>query len=315
MNANGPHNTRRVSAGDSLAGHPLSEERPHRWTRYVALGDSFTEGVGDPEPRSSGGLRGWADRLAEELAAGCQDFAYANLAVRGRLLEQILSEQVGPALALKPDLITLSAGGNDMVFHGTDPDKLADKLEVGVRALTATGATTVVFTGPDWGSTPVLGRNRAKVAIFNEDVHAIASRYGAVTADLWSLRQLREPRMWDPDRLHLSPLGHHSVALVVLDALGVKHALLPLQPIDLPDNSWRQARTEDLLWAQRYLFPLAMRQIKPHNKMQRQAKRPGAEPVTGLMVNGHLSGAPATESRVPPHAQQGHTASEDRNSP
>jgi lysophospholipase L1-like esterase len=69
-----------------------------------------------------GGLRGWADRLAEELAAGCQDFAYANLAVRGRLLEQILGEQVGPALALKPDLITLSAGGNDMVFHGTDPD-------------------------------------------------------------------------------------------------------------------------------------------------------------------------------------------------
>jgi lysophospholipase L1-like esterase len=252
--------------------------------------------VGDPEPRSSGGLRGWADRLAEELAAGCEDFAYANLAVRGSLLGQILSEQVGPALALSPDLVTLSAGGNDMVFHSTDPDKLADKLEVGVRALTATGATTVIFTGPDWGSTPVLGRNRAKVAVFNENVHAIASRYGAVTADLWSLRQLREPRMWDPDRLHLSPLGHHAVALLVLDALEVKHTLLPLQPTDLPESSWRQARAEDLLWARTYLVPLAMRQIKPHNKMQRRAKRPGAEPVTGPVPGGHLSSAPATES-------------------
>lgn len=296
MNARDPRNTRRVAVGESLTGYSGSEEQPHPWRRYVALGDSFTEGVGDPEPRSSGGLRGWADRLAEELAAGCQDFAYANLAVRGRLLEQILSEQVGPALALEPDLITMSAGGNDMVFHGTDPDKLAGRLEAGVRALTASGATTVVFTGPDWGSTPVLGRNRAKVAVFNENVHAIASRYGAVTADLWSLRQLREPRMWDPDRLHLSPLGHHAVALVVLDALGVKHTLLPLQPMDLPASSWRQARAEDLLWAQKYLIPLAMRQIKPRPRMLRQPKRPGAEPVTGLLVSGHPSSAPKTDS-------------------
>lgn len=307
MNSYGPRNTGRAHPRGSMAGHLLSAEGPHPWRRYVALGDSFTEGVGDPEPRSIGGLRGWADRLAEELAAGCRDFAYANLAVRGRLLEQILNEQVGPALDLKPDLITISAGGNDMVFHGTDPDKLAGKLEGGVRDLTATGATTVVFTGPDWGSTPVLGRNRAKVAVFNENVHAIASRYGAVTADLWTLRQLREPRMWDPDRLHLSPLGHHSVALMVLEALGVKHALLPLLPAELPDNSWRQARAEDLLWAKRYLVPLAMKQIKPHEKVQRMAKRPGAEPVTGLVVSGRLGGAPGTESWAPPRAQQRQT--------
>ena len=95
---------------------------PHPWSRYVALGDSFTEGVGDPESRSPGGLRGWADRVAEELSVGHEDFAYANLAVRGLLLEQILDQQAGPALALKPDLITLSGGGNDLVFRGTDPD-------------------------------------------------------------------------------------------------------------------------------------------------------------------------------------------------
>ncbi|MCU1565580.1 MAG: Lysophospholipase [Pseudarthrobacter sp.] len=167
-----------------------SEDGLHPWSRYVALGDSFTEGVGDPEPASAGGLRGWADRVAEELAAGRADFGYANLAVRGLLLQQIMDQQIGKALALQPDLVTLSAGGNDMVFHGTDPDKLAAKLEAGVSQLAQAGPTIVLFTGPDWGSTLVLGRNRAKVAIFNENVRALAARHGAVIADLWALTQL-----------------------------------------------------------------------------------------------------------------------------
>jgi lysophospholipase L1-like esterase len=64
----------------------------HPWTRYVALGDSFTEGIGDPEPESVGGNRGWADRLAEVLSDGQPDFSYANLAVRGKILSQISGE-------------------------------------------------------------------------------------------------------------------------------------------------------------------------------------------------------------------------------
>ena len=93
----------------------------HPWSRYVAIGDSFTEGIGDPEPRSPGGHRGWADRVAEVLSEQTEDFAYANLAVRGRLLQQILDEQVEPALELHPDLITVSMGGNDVIRPGTDP--------------------------------------------------------------------------------------------------------------------------------------------------------------------------------------------------
>lgn len=264
----------KISADRSHTG-PL-----HPWRRYVALGDSFTEGVGDPEPRCPGGLRGWADRVADELAAGQEDFSYANLAVRGLLLEQILSQQVGPALALEPDLITLSAGGNDMVFHASDPDKLAEKLDVGVGQLSQSGATIVLFTGPDWRSTPVLGRNRAKVAIFNENVHTIASRYDAVIADLWALRQLRDPRMWDPDRLHLSPLGHHTVAMMVLDTLNVPHSLQPLEPKDLLQGSWRRARAGDILWARNYFFPWVLRRIRPGgSEEERQAKRPAAGPV------------------------------------
>ncbi|WP_246018500.1 SGNH/GDSL hydrolase family protein [Arthrobacter crusticola] len=252
----------------------------HPWSRYVALGDSFTEGVGDPDPGSPGGVRGWADRVAEELATGRQDFAYANLAVRGLLLKQILEQQTGPALALEPDLITLSAGGNDMVFRDSDPDKLADRLDAGVGALSSSGATIVLFTGPDWGSTPVLGRNRAKVALFNENIHAIASRHGALTAELWSLRQLEDRRMWDPDRLHLSPLGHYTVARAVLDVLQVPHVLPPLDPGQHTHSTWRQARAGDLQWTRTYLIPWAWGHLRPGTlEPHPRAKRPEAGPV------------------------------------
>lgn len=272
---------RRVSVAVQPGDDGRNEVSRLPWSRYVALGDSFTEGVGDPDLRSPGRLRGWADRVAEELAVGHEDFAYANLAVRGRLLEQILNQQIGPALALEPDLITLSAGGNDMVFHGSDADKLAGKLEAGVGMLSQTGASVVLFTGPDWRSTPLLGRNRAKVAVFNENVHAIASRYDALVADLWALRQLRDRRMWDPDRLHLSPLGHHTVAMMVLETLHVQHTLRPLEPNDLPESSWRQAKAEDLLWARNYLVPWALRRIRPHAGVEElHAKRPDPAPVS-----------------------------------
>ncbi|MCU1632966.1 MAG: lipolytic enzyme family [Micrococcaceae bacterium] len=281
MRARGPVVTgSRVLVGGIPGPEQYYDDRRQSWSRYVALGDSFTEGVGDPEPGSVGGLRGWADRVAEELATGRDDFAYANLAVRGLLLEQILNRQIGQALALKPDLVTLSAGGNDMVFHNSDPDKLADRLEAGVSVLAETGATIVLFTGPDWGSTPVLGRNRGRVAIFNENLRAIAARHDALVADLWALRQFRDPWMWDPDRLHLSPLGHHTVAMAVLDTLGVRHTLVPLEPKDLPDGSWREARAGDLVWAKTYLLPWALRQLRHRGAVEeRRAKRPYAAPV------------------------------------
>jgi len=130
----------------------------HRWTRYVAIGDSFTEGIGDPEPRSPGGHRGWADRVAEVLSDQTDDFAYANQAVRGRLLGQILAEQVEPALELRPDLVTFSAGGNDILRPGTDPDEVAARFETGLARLAGSGATVVMFNGPDVGRTPVQVR-------------------------------------------------------------------------------------------------------------------------------------------------------------
>jgi lysophospholipase L1-like esterase len=234
----------------------------HPWSRYVAIGDSFTEGIGDREPRSPGGHRGWADRVAEVLADQTTDFAYANLAIRGRLLQQIADEQIEPALELRPDLISISGGGNDILRPGTDPDEVASRFEDAVVRLRRDDATVVMFNGPDIGMTPVMRRIRGKVAIYNENLRAVAAKHDAIVVDMWALRQLRDPQMWDRDRLHFSPLGHHTIAIAMLEALGIDHGLEPRHPEPLPKQSWRKARVDDIGWAREYLVPWVVRRIR-----------------------------------------------------
>ena len=266
------HNPR-LSVVTGQTGHMSSQ---HPWSRYVAIGDSFTEGIGDPEPGSPGGFRGWADRVAEVLGESKEDFAYANLAIRGRLLQQVIDEQIEPALALRPDLITISAGGNDIIRPGTDPDEISRRLDVAVGRLRAAGATVVVFTGPDIGMTPVLGRSRGKVAIFNENLRALALRHDAIVADMWAVRELKDTRMWAPDRLHFSPTGHHTIARMVLDALAVENDLEPFAPEPLTARPWRQARVEDIGWAREHLMPWVLRRVRHQSSGDNiSPKRPG----------------------------------------
>ena len=124
------------------------------YLRYVALGDSQTEGLGDGDDVT--GLRGWADRLAEQLAAGGSGLQYANLAVRGHLAAQIHAEQLGPALALRPDLATVVAGVNDLLRPRFDADEVAGHLEAMFAALTAQGACVATLTFPTSRGSPRL---------------------------------------------------------------------------------------------------------------------------------------------------------------
>ncbi len=253
---------------------------PHPWRRYVALGDSFTEGVGDPEPSSPNGLRGWADRVAEVLSQQVDDFAYANLAIRGRLIGQIIAEQVEPAIALKPDLITFSAGGNDVIRPGSDPDAVAQQFEDAVVRLSRDGATVVVFTGIDTAFTPVFRGIRGKVAIYNENIRAIADRYDCIVADQWALKEVQDMRFFDDDRLHYNALGHHEIARMVLRALNVPNDLRPMQPDPLPHRTWRKARTSDLVWAREHLVPWVLRRLRQQSSGDHiTAKRPDPLPV------------------------------------
>lgn len=241
----------------------MSEEKTELpWSRFVAIGDSFTEGVGDPEADSPGGLRGWADRFAEVLATMDEDFAYANLAVRGKLIRQITEEQLEAALDLRPDLVSICAGGNDVIRPGADPDAVAVQLEYILRKLRESGATVIVFTGVDVAFQPVFRSIRGKVAIYNENVRKVAQRHDCIVVDQWAIEQLQDPRYWADDRLHLNSLGHHTIAKAALDALNVPNDLKPLDPPPLPQQNWRQARQEDVVWAREHLVPWVLRRIK-----------------------------------------------------
>ncbi|WP_287928383.1 SGNH/GDSL hydrolase family protein [Arthrobacter sp.] len=268
------------AAPGGMSGNHQGPEQRHPWRRFVALGDSLTEGLGDPDPGSPHGFRGWADRVAEELSAGSTGFSYANLAVRGLQLRQVIDTEVPRALALHPDLVSIQGGGNDLLHAGADPDKLADALERAVRELRALDATVVVFVGPDSGRSTIMGQFRTKIAIFNENVRGLCARNDALVADMWAMTELADARMWSPDRLHPSAMGHHAVAAMVLTTLNVPHTLTPLSPKPLPVRGWRQARAGDLVWAREYFMPWVLEGLKNRSHSSGfQAKQPWPGPV------------------------------------
>ncbi|WP_028655253.1 SGNH/GDSL hydrolase family protein [Nocardioides sp. J54] len=254
------------------------------FSKYVALGDSFTEGVGDPDPERPNGWRGWADRFAEALAADAaaagRDFGYANLAIRGRKLPAILEEQVEPALALKPDLVSIHGGGNDVLRPKVDLDVLAASYDDAIGRLTASGAHVVMFTIADTGNSGVMKMIRGRTAIFNEWAREIAEKHGATLVDMWRMRGWTVEEVMDEDRLHLNAVGHQAIAIAVADALGLRHDLQPLPPVEVPVLTPRERRAADLAWARSHLAPWVHRRITGRSSGDGvEPKRPALEPI------------------------------------
>lgn len=248
--------------------------------RYVALGDSFTEGVGDPDPSRPNGWRGWADRLAEVLATHSDDFGYANLAIRGRKLPDILTEQVEPALALAPDLVTIHGGGNDVLRPKVDLDALASSYDEAVGRLAGTGARVVVFTIADPSNSGVMRVIRGRTAIFNEWVREIAEKHGVTLVDLWRIRGWKVAEIMDEDRLHLNAVGHQGIAIAVADALGVEHDLQPLPPAAVRHLSAREQRAATVAWARTHLAPWVHRRVTGRSSGDGvDPKRPTFQPI------------------------------------
>jgi lysophospholipase L1-like esterase len=252
----------------------------------VAIGDSFTEGLNDAAP--GGGYRGWADRLAGLIAAERPGLQYANLAVRGKLLRQIVAEQVPAAVALSPGLVSIAGGGNDIIRPGGDPDTLAELFDAAVARLRASGCRVLMFTGADLVGFPVMRLLRGRIAAYNMHLRSIADARGCDLVDLWSMRFLRELGAWSPDRLHLTAQSHQRVALRAAEVLGLPvtqdwrdPADDALRPIDaMPRGAWRQARREDARWAREYLAPWVNRRLHGVSSGDgRTAKRPQLAPV------------------------------------
>ena len=200
------------------------------WSRYVALGDSFTEGLMD-DLGPGGRHVGWADRVAATLARRQPGLRYANLAVRGRLIGQVAGEQVPIACDLQPDLVTFAAGINDALRRSYDLSASATAMENAVRALRRTGADVVLFAfGDPSRRSSVMGSVSGRIAAANRATRAIAEVHGCRVVDFWGCAAFDDDVYWDSDRLHLSPAGHELAARAVLEVLGEG------------DGSWRTPR-------------------------------------------------------------------------
>jgi len=255
---------------------------------FAALGDSFTEGLNDPRP--GGGFLGWADRVARALAGRTPGFRYANLAVRGRLLDEVIAEQVPRAVQMAPDLVSLAAGGND-ILRGRDVDVLASHFESAVAQLQAAGCRVLIFTGFDPRGFPVIRLLRGRIAAYDMHLRAIADDHRCDLVDLWSMRVLRDPRAWSPDRLHLTSEGHRKVALRAREVLGIPaaedwRAPLPAAPGDgMNGNAWLAARRQDARWARQYAMPWVRRRLRGISSGDGQdPKRPDLVPLEPVKI-------------------------------
>jgi lysophospholipase L1-like esterase len=199
------------------------------WKRFVALGDSLTEGVGDPVP--GGGLRGWADRLTEAMAAADEGFGYANLARRGLQTDDVRRTQLDEALRRRPDLASVLTGMNDVLDPAFAPGRYEQELSAIVGPLRET-ADVMTATFPDvtmFSPLPsrLLGGIRARLHAASEAVRRISDRHGALCLDLESLPEARQRQIMSVDRLHPGPRGHILLAQAFARLLE-EHAGVPV---------------------------------------------------------------------------------------
>lgn len=254
---------------------------------YAAIGDSFTEGMGDELP--DGSVRGWTDLVALGLAQAAataaaipnsggeseSTFGYANFAIRGRLLDPILREQLDPAIALRPDLLSLNGGGNDIMRPKVSVESVADKLAAAAQKAMDAGIHVLLLSGGNPTKHIPLGARIEQRG--NELAVAVRERVphdGNVTfVDNWADDELTNLRFWSVDKLHLNALGHRRVAKNVLTALGT--------PVpDWDDELLELQRPGTIAYWRGYVLPWIGRRLTGRSSGDgREPKRPTLMPV------------------------------------
>lgn len=253
----------------------------HVYSRFVAIGDSQTEGVGDPYP--DGRERGWADRFAESLVRRNPDLLYANLAIRGRCIAPIREEQLEPALRLEPDLVSVMAGLNDMIRPGFDLGRTIEHMDHMQSRIRAAGATVLTITYPNPDGLAPIGRFLVERTFeFNQALREVAQAHAALILDLEKIPVTTDPRIWCDDRLHLNPEGHQRLALGMESLIGGDDDLWTqaLPPLEIAGSWSRIGR--DARWAWSFFMPWVGRRITGRSSGDGiEPKRPELAAVTG----------------------------------
>ena len=236
------------------------------FTRFIALGDSMTEGMCDEIV--DGNYRGWADRVADTLSKASPNFSYANLAIRGKLLHQVIDDQIPAAaqyISGAETLVSFHAGANDVLRPNYQADVAFAKYEKGISDLAKTGATVIVFTVIDRvegkGKTAQLWHER--FSAFNVNVREVANKYGATIIESDDAKWMADLRFLAKDRLHLNSDGHWRLSQAVLEKLGKDFDpawKIPLAPAI--EKSKLRKQSENLLWIIAFVIPWIWRRIR-----------------------------------------------------
>jgi lysophospholipase L1-like esterase len=252
--------------------------------RFVAVGDSFTEGVGDWNSRFPNGVRGWADRVAKQLGKHDPDWEYANLAVRGSVLDDIVERQLPRALELQPTVVSFFAGGNDILQLRSGMGDLMARYAAAVARLTSRGTRVILFTSYDLNLSPLLEPLRLRNSRYNRRVREIALEHDALLIDHWAMDAYRHPLMWEPDRLHMSRHGHRYLAASVLRAMQVDHSITLDELGSVPHRTRRQVLADERDWWSEWVGPtLARRLRRPPPGAEVSAKWPDPiRPAEGM---------------------------------
>ena len=246
----------------------------HKFSSYVAIGDSFTEGVGDELP--DGRVRGWADLVAVGLAYASQEpVSYANLAIRGRLLAPIIDDQLDAALALKPALLSINGGGNDILRPRVAIPRVADQLLAAVDRATTEGIHVILASGANPSAHMPLGAMvQARGEQLAQGIRDHLPKENVTFVDNWADAELGELRYWSPDKIHLNSRGHARVASNVLEALGL--------PIPQPghDPATDEPRMRSAAYWRQYVLPWIGRRLTGRSSGDnREAKIATLQPV------------------------------------
>jgi lysophospholipase L1-like esterase len=237
---------------------------PRVFSRYVAIGDSSTEGLDDPDGR--GGYHGWANRLATHVASTqSSPLLYANLAIRGRNTRQIRDEQLEPARAMRPDLVTLFTGVNDVTSRRFDAEAVGRDAEYMQRALIEDGATVIGFTLPDLSLVmPITRLFSGRVRTLNDALRHASAASGAVLVDVAKHSVGSDPRLWSVDRLHANSLGHERIAAALAWGLGLAATDDSWShPFPTPwSRSWAASILAELRWQRDYFLPWLWRHAR-----------------------------------------------------
>ncbi len=255
---------------------------PNGYRRYVAIGDSQTEGLWDGDDAI--GLLGFADRLAVMVDSLYPGLHYANLAIRGKRIADVRNEQLPLALEMRPDLVTVCAGMNDVIQPGRSFGPALVDLEYVYAALAESGATVVTTTFPNVAQFLPLGRLvSGRLHRINAAIRSAAARYGFRLVDLYNAPSMRELDTWAVDRVHASTKGHILFAAAAAESL------------NLPDSShdWAHASPnptrrsvtggayEQLRWTHGSFFPWIWRRMRGLSSADgRVPKRPRLEAIS-----------------------------------